>query len=109
LSDFSSAARGLEGTPVERDDLVREALETVTQPVFYRLADRVATVRYRDPGSKVSAEFLEPVLDLLLGLTAHLAADPLAVRCVAERHRATPASRAPLWYRASRQGPEWSK
>ena len=87
----------LEGTPVERDGLLRAAVETVTQPVLDRLADRVTAVRCRDPGAEVGVKCLELVLDLLLGAAAHLAADPLAVRPVAERHRATPAPGQPLW------------
>ena len=84
----------LQGTPVERDGLLRTAVEAIAQPVLDRLADRIATVRYRDPGAEVSVKCLELVLHFLLGAAAHLAADPLAVRPMAERHRAAPAPRA---------------
>src|SRR5262249_43828181 len=84
----------LEGTPVERDGLVRTTVETVTQPVLYSLADRIAAVRCRDPGAEVSVKRLKLVPDLLLSAASHLTADPLAVRPVAERHRAAPAPRA---------------
>src|SRR5262249_17828531 len=81
----------LEGAAVERDGLLGTAIEAVAQPVLYRLADRVAAVRRREPGGEVSVKVLELVLDLLLGASADLAADPLSARPVAERHRATPA------------------
>ena len=38
----------------------------------------------------------ELVLDVLLGVAGHLAADPLAVGAVAKRHRAAPPPGAPL-------------
>ena len=84
----------LEGAPIERDGLLRAAVETVAQPVLDRLADRAATVRGHDPYAEVSVKGLELVFDFLLGAAAHLPADPLAVRTVAERYRGPPAPRA---------------
>ena len=58
---------GLEDVPVERDGLLRAAVETVTQSVLHGLADGVAVVRRRDPSRKVSVKLLELVFDLMLG------------------------------------------
>jgi hypothetical protein len=62
------SANGLRAPPVERDGLLRAAVETVAQPVLYGLADRVAAVRGRDSHAEASVKCLELVLDSRLVL-----------------------------------------
>jgi hypothetical protein len=83
---------GLQHLPVERDRLFRTAVQAFPQPVLDGLAHGVPG----EGGLQVAVQLPELVLDVLLGLTGHLAADPLAVGTVAERHRAAPPAGAAL-------------
>jgi hypothetical protein len=81
---------------VERDRLLRTAVQALAQPVLDGLGHGVAAGGRPDADLEVAVELPELVLDVLLGPAGHLAAYPVAVGAVAKRHRAAPPPGAPF-------------
>src|SRR5262249_29852357 len=86
----------LKQVPVERDGLLGASVQSLAQPVGYRLGNGVAAVGSPNAGFDVAVKLGELVLILLLCAARHFAAYPLPVRAVAERDRAAPPSGASL-------------